>query len=526
MNAQNAALPINLTKNTQLLVHELNPGLNTNRFLYPFELDSSVKIFTTLKPFIGTLFDIPRFKKKNFIVRKIFKENLIIIQDSATKFNLTIDPVFNFQFGRDLSDSLGTNLYTNTRGVIVRGNVGAKFSFESSFYESQSTFPNYLKQFANTYKVVPGQGRWKNFKLTGYDYAFSSGIINFSPTPTLHFQVGNGKLFIGDGYRSLFLSDNAFNYPYLRISKQFKIIQYTAIYAQLMNFSFGNVQTPANTEPLFQKKAASFQFLDIAITKFWNVGLFQSLLWEAADKNNKQNLHLTYLNPIPLTNPLLFGLNSTNNTSIGFSTKIKLAKQVVIYGQYYIDALPENNFKTSINNKTGYQAGAYWLNALSLKNLTFQLEYNSVRPYTYSHKKTEQSYTHYNQPLAHPLQSNFTELVALASYNYKRWGISIKYNYIQIGRDSIGRNYGNSIFASNNDAYYGVNSTSNELLQGIKTSVSIVDVKAHFILKAPTGAKLFMGYFVRNETSTTSSLYTKYFYVGFKTNMCNFYSDF
>ena len=161
------------------------------------------------------------FKK---IKNKLIKENLIIFSDTADKFHLTIDPLFNVEYGEDLEDS-SKSFYKNTRGLLIRGDIGTKFSFESSFLENQATFVKYIHDFNDTFLVVPGQGRWKRFKKDGYDFAMSSGYISYSPSKHFNFQVGTGKHFVGDGYRSLLLSDNAFNYPYARITSTFGKIQ-------------------------------------------------------------------------------------------------------------------------------------------------------------------------------------------------------------------------------------------------------------------------------------------------------------
>ena len=55
----------------------------------------------------------------------------------------------------------------------------------------------------------------------------------------------------------------------------------------------------------------------------------------------------------------------------------------------------------------GIQLGAKYIDAFGIKNLDLQLEYNRVRPFTYSHRDSVANYTHYNQPLAHPLGANF-----------------------------------------------------------------------------------------------------------------------
>ncbi len=62
------------------------------------------------------------------------------------------------------------------------------------------------------------------------------------------------------------------------------------------------------------------------------------------------------------------------------------------------------------------RVGAKYIDAFGIKNLDLQLEHNRVRPFTYSHFDSVANYTHYNQPMAHPLMANFKEVVAIARY--------------------------------------------------------------------------------------------------------------
>ncbi|HVY74917.1 MAG TPA: hypothetical protein VG890_08820, partial [Puia sp.] len=110
-------------------------------------------------------------------------------------------------------------------------------------------------------------------------------------------------------------------------------------------------------------------------------------------------------------------------------------------------------------NKQGFQFGVKYIDAFNVKNLDFQLETNMVRPYTYSHSDTVSNYSHYNQPLAHPLGANFIEFIGIAKYQptYK-WNMELKCIYYRQGLDSGGVNYGGNIFLNYNTrpADYGV----------------------------------------------------------------------
>ena len=85
--------------------------------------------------------------------------------------------LLNLQAGRDFADSLRAGAYTNTRGFIGSGTIGDRFYFETLLAENQSVFPGCISDQTRISKVVPGQGGWKTFKKTGYDYAFSSGFF-------------------------------------------------------------------------------------------------------------------------------------------------------------------------------------------------------------------------------------------------------------------------------------------------------------------------------------------------------------
>ena len=93
--------------------------------------------------------------------------------------------------------------------------------------------------------------------------------------------------------------------------------------------------------------------------------------------------------------------------------------RVSLYGQVLLDELKINELianKGWFGNKYGVQLGAKYIDMLGIDHLDGQLEYNVVRPYTYSHRDAYANYTHYNQPLAHPLGANFQEVVALVRY--------------------------------------------------------------------------------------------------------------
>jgi hypothetical protein len=482
------------------------------------------------KPYLITRDQLPKNKTVPLLKRKLLQENLFIIRDSATQFYCTIDPMVNFEGGKDQDDPAHRTLSVNTRGFLIRGGVGKNFVFESTFFENQSYLPHYLDSFARASQVIPGQGRWKTFKQNGFDYSMSGGNISYTPNKHINVQAGTGKHFIGDGYRSLFLSDNAFNYPYLRITTTFGRFEYTNLYASLMDLTFSRAHIPAGTEHLYEKKSASFQFLSVRVTRRIQLGLFQGLICQAADSTNRQHLDAYYYNPVIGVSALHYGFGDPNHVMMGSTLKIKVCDYFTLYGQYLLDNVSQNG-SGSPDNRQGFQAGAKCYDVFKIKRLHLQLEYNQVRPYTYAADNSSQSWTHYGQPLADPMGANFKEAIAILNYNVKRFHVELKWIHAQLGADSTGKNLGGNVFASDLSSYtgntgYGLNSQSNQMLQGIKTNLDIYDVHVSYLVNPAYNLNLFAGVMMRDYRNAYTDLKTNYIYFGLRTSLTNLYYDF
>jgi hypothetical protein len=456
-------------------------------------------------------------ERKSLLGRKIKQESLVEVKKDD--FYLSIDPLFNFSIMNDKADTSlradTTKFFINSRGILVQGNINKKFSFESSFYENQAFFPNYLHQYVGKYRVVPGQGRVKNFKRGGFDYAMASGYFSYTPYNTSQFKwnirAGHGKNFVGEGYRSLLLSDNAFNYPYIKNTIEYKNIQYINTFAVLQSLERTRVSTI--TENLFYRKRATFHYLAIHPHKRIHIGLFEGIMWQMQDTNSIKAFEPTFVLPVIFANSLIYGLNDEHNSIVGLNIKLKAHKNAMLYGQLVSDDFERNRF--------AYQAGIKVFDWL--KNLYIQLEYNNVKPYTYSHAIPLQGYNHYNQSLTHPLGANFNEMLFRTSYNFKDLFIQYRYSIANIDKDNQGGNFGNDIFQSNYTA-----SQNNLFPLPFTTRLTIQEIKAGYIINRKTNLQLAAALFIRTEKIfpiapiNNSFIYT----ISLSTNLSNFYYDF
>jgi len=454
----------------------------------------------------------PKKKSRNFfkwMYCTMFFENFLVVDTG--KFYLTVDPLLNIEMGKDVEDTASATLYKNTRGVIVRGNVGEKFSFETSFYENQAVLPEYQTEYADETGVIPGQGRWKRFKSNqGYDFSSASANISYTPTDYINFQLGTGKNFIGDGYRSLLLSDASFNYPFWKITTTFgkkDQFQYTKLNASLSSIT--RREKTSTAEALFTRKTMSTHYFSWLATKWLNIGLFEATLWQTEDSNGTKPLQYQQFNPIIGVNTATTGFNDVNHSVIGTNLKIKLPFKMVLYNQLIYDG----------PKKHGYQFGIKYF---GINNLTLQVEYNNLAPYTYSSSVPLQAYSNYNEPLAHPSGANFDEFVGVINYKYKRFFTQFKFVYSDVAQIDVFSG-GRHNFEIENRLY-----------------IQTADIHIGYLINPKNNMSITLGYknrFTEYASSSTQAHWywdhknepiyiTQYIYFGFRTSLRNLYSDF
>ena len=305
--------------------------------------------------------------KKTWFGKKIFNEHLVAFQGEGYWF--TADVVADLQMGKDLHSEY-SKTYNNTRAINVRGGLGEKLNFYATIYESQGFFADYVNDYARSIApdggnpgIVPGVGIAKAYRDVDFDYPSAEGYISYRVSKMFNAQFGHGKNFIGDGYRSLFLSDAASPNPYLKLNTNFWKLKYTNTWMWLKD-----VRPDATTDGAFGSKYMATHFLSWNVTKKLNIGFFESVLWFNA---NDRGFDVNYLNPIIFYRAIEFSTGSrSGNALIGLSGKYKVNNNVNIYGQLIIDEFSSKDVfggNKSWKNKLGFQLGAKYYNAFKVK---------------------------------------------------------------------------------------------------------------------------------------------------------------
>lgn len=342
------------------------------------------------------------------------------------------------------------------------------------------------------------------------------GRLSFTPNPMFNFQVGLDHNFIGEGNRSLFLSDYGKPYTFGQIRLKFWRIEYSVLY------QFFREKTVLNQ---WSQKNAASHYLSFNATKWLNFGLFETVVFQPKDTLLNRGYELEYLNPVVFYRPQEYALGSSDNVLIGLSCSAKFKKHM-FYSQLIIDEFLLKEITSNSGwwgNKYGIQVGIKGRFSSKWGNFFYRTEYNLVRPYTYAHIGSGQNYGNQGSTLSHPYGANFKELLFEFKFQRKRLLIKTFFNFSIKGLDtSLQNSFGGDIYASylNRPDDYG-----NIIGQGAQNKQIRGLISIAYCVHNPTNLQLFI------ESSITRSfqfnlLNQAYILVGFRSQLWNDYRNY
>ncbi len=385
------------------------------------------------------------FASKRPVLKAFYKTKPNFYEVNSKDFFMVVNPMLNIAYGKESNNK--QTAFINSRGITVRGRIANKIGFSTTASDNQERGPAFFSDFIQTNRAVPGYGFYKGFKTdsTAVDYFDVRGYVTFNATKYIDIQFGHDKNFIGNGYRSLFLSDWGNSYLFLKLNTRIWKLNYQNIFMELMP-----VFNKSGGDRVLDKKYQTIHHLSINVSKSINIGVF-----EAVTFGRRNHFDFQYLNPIIFLRPVESGNGSGDKAKVGFDFKANVANRFQFYGQFLLDEFVLSKLKNDKNNyvnKYGYQLGAKYIDAFGIPNLDLQVETNRVRPFTYSHYDSVSTYTHYNQPMAHPLGANLQEFIGILKYQpIKRLYVYARAIYYYQGLDSAGYNFGGNPFELYNE---------------------------------------------------------------------------
>jgi len=458
-----------------------------------------------------------RGRKDTFLSKKplwntFYTDKANFYEVNEKDFFLAINPAIQQTQSYETGNG-GSRIFLNSKGLTLRGMIAGKLGFSAYLTDNQERGPSWFQDRVTRFDAVPGAGYFKHFKKTGWDYFDNRASIYFNAWKYIDFQFGYDKNFIGNGYRSLFLSDYSAPYLFLKFNARIWKLNYQTIYMELIS------QHNTNNDYQYPKKYAVVHHLNVNATKWLNLGVYENVVFSRAD-----HYDFSYLNPVIFLVSAQQQNGSPDKTTVGLDFKANIGHATQVYGQLLINEFILHEVLRYKNgywaNKQGLQLGFKYIDAFNVKNFDLQFETNIVRPYTYQHNDSVSNYSHYNQPLAHPLGANFAEFIGIARYQpaYK-WNFEGKIIYYNQGLDSAGVNMGGNIF-ENYDTRprdYGFN---------IPSGISATCFNASGLVSYQWKENLFLElsamyrhYMVHDPTGTYHSSSSALFTAGVRINM-------
>lgn len=397
-------------------------------------------------------------------------------------FTLRVNPVALLAVGKDNQNSDGIR-YVNTRGAQIEGTIDQRLGFYAFLTDNQERVPLYVQNRIVRDTIVPHEGYWKPYKTGAgqYDFFSARGYITYAATKHINVQLGHDRNFIGNGYRSLILSDYSTPYFFLKLNTRIWKLNYQNLFAELTGRRLTNANG-GQVDGVYPKKYMALHHLSLDVTPNLNIGVFESEIAGGPGRG----LEIQYLNPLIFYRAIEQQVGSADNAVLGLDFKWNIFHTVQLYGQLVLDEFKISEVRAGNGwwgNKQAVQAGFKYIDVAGIRNLDLQGEFNYIRPFTYQHEDHYTAYTHYMQPLAHPMGANLTEVLGVLSYQpLPRLMLVGKAIYTEQGldltnADTPGQNYGGNVLKSYNTR---VSEYGNRVGQGNKSRLLHTDFTATY----------------------------------------------
>ena len=401
-------------------------------------------------------------------------------------------------------------------GLEAKFHVRDRFQVQMGYALNAAVPPDYLQGIADSLHINPGVGSAINDGNNLYHTHYTYGNIAYNQGKHFAFEIGKGKHFWGEGYRSLILGDNVAPYPYARITTKVWKIKYTNLWAQMRDMSQGQTQLKDA-----RIKYTALHALSLNATKRLNVCLYEMVVWQDRDSNSRRNLDINYLNPIIFYRPVEYSVGSPDNVILALSMHYKAAPRFQLYGQFVLDEFNLGKFQLHQQwwgNKIGGQLGFKAFD-IFIKNIGLQSEANIARPFMYTHGSTIQSWTSLNQPLAHPMGNNFIEWVSFLRYDHNKWKFVEQFTWAIFGRDrdengnGTLENLGGNIFRSYKSP---ARQYENMMAQGLKSTFYYQSFTVSRKIFPNENFEAFFSYVLRYEKNDAAKNLDQYLMLGIR----------
>lgn len=414
------------------------------------------------------------------VLQHFYRTPANLLEVNRPDFYLRLNPILDLRYGKQRQDT--EDYFFNRRGVRLRAGIDDRVFLHFDILETQAGLPNYIRRFRQRFQALPGAGFLKSYTAetfnvsNGVDFLNGTGYLSADISRHIGARLGYGRHFIGDGERSLLLSDFSNNYPFLELNWRIWKFHYRNLFAEL---TAGPGSRPTAANMPFLKKYIASHHLSINVGKRLTLGLFEAVIF-----SRDNGFDLAYLNPIILYRTIEQSVGSPDNALIGLTARYDGPYRTRFYSQFILDEFKFDELFVERRgwwaNKWAWQVGARHVDAFGIEQLDLVVEYNVARPYTYTHRG-QSSYTHFGMPLAHPLGANFREgLLGIDYRPFPRLHLRSRLFFIRQGEGTADRVVGENINISHQERGMDF---GNEIGQGATYTNTLWDLRASYELR-------------------------------------------
>ena len=444
----------------------------TQYFIYPYfsRLNSKIEFSinnNSIKPY---LFD---FKRNSNIANLDIK---FARKDSS--LGAFISPLINLDISHNSTFYSSCGLFS---GIYYK-----KLTFQLNAIQHIIKPNMFYKEKIDSIELLPSIGKtnYKKDQLhfnTQFTYNLHWHTFNY-----LWFDVGYGKHFLGDGFRSMFLSENSSPFYYLKGTASIWKVKYIVLYSFLNEPSTKHFSLP------YTRKNSTLHYLDMQLGKNFYINGFETVIWQVKDSIGNRYIDINYLNPIIFFRPIEFSIGSPDNVILGAGFKIIFRKKWHFYSQFLLDEFKLSEWKTGRDwwgNKFGVESGIKTFHEFKDIKLFGRIEVNAIRPFCYSHSDYLRAWGNMHEPLAHYLGANFIEWIANFILEKKKFMFDFLGIYSRQGESTENLNAGNNIYLSYN---YNRQDYGNHLLVGRNTTVYYSNFSIYYLIKPSWQLRIFV----------------------------------
>ena len=170
-----------------------------------------LKFHSAFKPYLsGTLskradsaVPFQHYMIHNFFLGKTFND----APEKVNQWNFQVHPILDAVGAFDVLDNRVLHDVIGGANIKLSGNND--FTFSGTAFGGNVTLPFYMDSTAKAGKIISGLGQVYGDNTKGYQVFDYNGYVSYSPhnNKIFNLQLGRDRHFIGDGYRSVLLSD-------------------------------------------------------------------------------------------------------------------------------------------------------------------------------------------------------------------------------------------------------------------------------------------------------------------------------